>query len=174
MTSTLKRCTGCGNRVPAEDMTAVNDDGLEVCPRCVFILALYHLRGIEKTFEPGGLSPERINSEFRRILETEFNINPRECYIKHLGPVIRDQEIKSGIVNVESSALDRLNEWPFVLLPMEYRAFRPAAGRLLRISDGKREVLRRIFKAHTIKAEYAKKYGASGDAIACYVPEEKL
>lgn len=166
------KCRGCYNDVPEDTLIEVANDGTRVCPRCVFILGLYQQAGIKKTVTEGGLMPSRINARYKRILETEFNANPEAAYEKYLKPLINEAEGEAGIIRVDDSTLDKLSVFPFVLIPKTSAAlYNTESGTTLTLKSKNRKVTRTIYASHVMPKRAAKKYGVTGGAVACYIPE---
>lgn len=175
-----KHCFGCGEDFPARTFCEINDNGDELCERCIFILALYTQQGIEKRITAGNLHPRLLNSHFRKIVEEDFYLNQKAAYEKHLGSMIRAEEAKKRIIWIAAEEIRKIaDDFPFYLMTdAEVQKFNPAEGAELTLRTraagaGQPDTIRRrIYAIRRIPARAAKKY--SGDTTrrnVCFIPE---
>lgn len=178
--SPMKRCPACGEDFPVRTFGTINDEGTEVCERCVFVLALYQENRIRKQFKEGGLHPSLLNAKFRKILEEEFYVNQREAYHKHLGGMIRREEEKQRIIWIDGAEIRRIKaDFPFYLMTDdEVQRFHPEEGAELCLryeeEGSKPDIVlkRRIYAMHRIPARTAKRYcGRTDRRTVCFLPE---
>lgn len=73
-----KTCILCNDMWPEDAFSEINNNGIKACPRCIFLIALYFSRGIDKKLTDGCLMPSRLNAEYKRILKEEFYPHPKE------------------------------------------------------------------------------------------------
>ena len=177
-----KKCHACGDEFPESCFFSINDNGDKVCERCIFILALYIQNGIRKKVSSGNLHPEKLNAQFRKIVEEEFYIDPKKAYKTYLGEIIKKEEEDRRIIWITGKEFHRIkNDFPFFLMTEEeVSTYHPAESVeiTLRTEDplnGEEDTLkRRIYMMHKITAKAAKKY--SGNAkrrFVCFVPPEE-
>lgn len=170
----LKKCPFCHDSFPEKDFVPL--DGAKVCPRCVFVLALYSENKISKKITPGCLAPEKLNSTFRQILEEEYYLDPAGAYQKYLGRMLEEAEKLERIIRVKEDALARiLSGWEFLLLsPQRAKSFQAKEGEeiILRPDQGGEEVKRKIYAIHKMPKKYALQYGAKTAVTVLYIPKE--
>lgn len=170
-------CPTCGDRFPADTFTGINDRGTKICARCVFVIALYRTNGIEKKLSDGCLVPDKLNSKFRKILETEFYVNPVDAYQKYLGEMIREEEKHFRIIDIPGAEYERITagEWPFHLFTeSDVKAYNLREGEDLTLRNADRpgeQFTRQIYAMSRIPGKAAKKYaGNPKRKYACFVP----
>lgn len=171
----MKKCITCYGEFPEDTFSAINDDGTKVCARCVFLIALYHVRGIKKTFQAGCLHPDALNSEFKKIIKTEFNKNPHAAYKKYLGGMIREEEEKRRIIYIDEPMFDRIAaDFPFCpLKDDDFKRFQPVPGEpiTLKVQNTEKEIIRTVYAVNKILARTAKAYGLDTKARnICFIP----
>ena len=175
-----KHCFGCGEDFPERTFCAINDNGDELCERCIFVLALYTQRGIKKQITAGILNPRMLNSQFRKIVEEEFYFDQTAAYKKYLGEMIRAEETDRRIIWITAEEIRKIAaDFPFYLMTdTEKQQFKPAEGIELTLRanpDDKGNpdtIRRRIYAIHRIPPRAAKKY--TGDPTrrnVCFIPE---
>jgi len=167
-------CDGCFEKFDAETMTDVSRDGKNVmlCPRCVFILALYIENGYVREFECGSLHPNLINSKYKKILKEEFYKNPYEAYKKYLGKMIERQEIAHRILHVSKDVILNLEKFPFVfLVPKDAEKYKFEHGVEVTLDAGELKTTRRLYFFRNIAGRYLKKYGQTSDRTVLFLPE---
>ena len=168
-------CIGCNGKYHSDSMTDVNTDGEELvrlCPRCVFIVALYIENGIEHRFTAGSLHPSMICSRYRKIVEQEFYKDPHATYLKYLGNMIRRQEAKRRILHVDESVIKRIDEFPFVFLPPEdAEKFDLKSGVDITLVADDLRLTRKLYGHTKIEAKYLKKYGQKKTSVVLFLPE---
>lgn len=167
-------CAGCRETFDADTMTDVarGDEIVLLCPRCVFVLALYISNGIKRDFEYGSLHPSVINSKYRKILENEFCKNPHEAYKKYLGKMIEDQEIKRRIIHVSEDVILNLGKFPFVFVaPKEAGKFNFSPGVDVTLDAGDLKITRKLYGFCNIAGRHLRKYGQSSTRTVLFLPE---
>lgn len=171
-------CILCGDKQHAEDMSLINEQGTKACPRCIFLIALYHKEGINKKLSMGCLMLEKLNAKFRKIIQEEFNPHPKETYRKYLGEMIDEEENRLGIVRLTEEQFSAVAEkdFPFVFLDIaEAEKLELKQGRELTLQvgdNGSKRIARKIYSFTKFSARTARKYGHKKSAVICYVPEE--
>ena len=171
----MKRCPTCLDYFPVRDFVPLDD--LEVCPRCIFLLALYQKFKIKKKLASGVLAPGILNSSFRKILEEEYYLDPAGTYEKYLGEMIAEAEKQEKILRIKEEELSKiLSGWEFILLsPQKAKSFQFAAGDVITIRpDHGEDLQRKIFATHQMPKKYAVKYGAKTAVTVLYIPEEAV
>lgn len=170
-------CPTCGDKFPENTFTGINEQGTKICARCVFVIALYRTNGIEKKLSNGCLAPEKLNSRFRKILETEFYVNPVDAYQSHLGDMIRQEEKHFRIIDIPEQEYTKITagEWPFHCFTEEdVKTYNLLQGEkvTLRNSGKPAETLtREIYAIQRIPGKAAKKYaGNPKRKYACFIP----
>lgn len=168
----MKRCPTCLDYFPIKDFVAY--DTIEICPRCVFVLALYQKHKIKKKLAPGVLAPGILNSSFRKILEEEYYLDPAGTYEKYLGEMIEEAEKQEKILRIKEEELSKiLSGWEFILLsPQKAKAYDFAAGDTitLRRENGCDET-RKIFAIHKMAKKYAVQYGVKTAVTVLFIPK---
>lgn len=171
----MKRCCdGCNDKFDVEDLSDVTNGGENMlfCPRCIFIVALYHERGIDKDWTRGSIHPSVISANVRKIVETEFYKNPVATYKKYLGAMIERQEVAARIVRVSADVIKHLGEFPFVFMaPGDAKRYNLSRGDEIVLDAGDVKVRRRLYGFSTIKARYLKKYGQRETRTVLFLPE---
>lgn len=168
----LKRCPTCLDYFPIKDF--VPYDTIEICPRCVFVMALYQKFKIKKKLAPGVLAPGILNSSFRQILEEEYYLDPAGTYEKYLGEMIEEAEKQEKILRIKEEELSKiLSGWEFILLsPQKVKSFPFSVGDVITLRPEHGEDLqRKIFATHQMPKKYAAKYGAKTAVTVLYIPE---
>ena len=175
-----KHCFGCGDDFPVRTFCEINDNGDELCERCIFVLALYTQQGIKKRITAGNLNPHMLNSHFRKIVEEDFYLNQKAAYEKHLGDMIRAEEAKQRIIWIAADEIRKIAaDFPFYLMTdAEVRQFNPTEGEELTLrtnaaAAGQPDTIRRrIYAIRRIPARAARKYTGSPDRRnVCFIPE---
>ena len=173
------KCPTCGDSFPEDSFVDVNGEGFRICPRCIFVLALYKQAGVEKQVFQGrhDLNPDRLNARFRKILDEDYYRNPAEAYQKYLPEMIEAEEVKMRIIHVTEEQFTKVENgsFPFLLFTdadvAKYRL-----GKSVQITleaEGKTALKRTIYAMHKMPGRFAKKY--SGSALqknVCFLPEE--
>lgn len=170
------KCDGCLETFDSVDLTEVSHDGaaerVHLCPRCVFIVALYSERGVKKEWVAGGVHPSVICSDIRKIVENEFYKNPHATYKKYLGAMIERQEFEHFVVHVPAAVIEKIGEFPFVFLDpavsVKYK-FKP--GVVVTLDAGDLKLKRRLYGFAKIKGQYLKKYGQPKTSVVLFLPE---
>lgn len=173
------KCPTCGDSFPEDSFVDVNGEGFKICPRCVFVLALYKQAGVEKQVFQGrhDLNPARLNARFRKILDEDYYRNPAEAYRKYLPDMIEAEEVEMRIIHVSEEQFRKVQSgsFPFLLFSDEDVA-KYRLGKNVEItleSEGNGELKRTIYAMHRMPGRFAKKY--SGSALkknVCFLPEE--
>ena len=168
-------CVGCNDKFEPDDLAEVSYDGHEsvmLCPRCVFIVALYHEWGVKKEWVVGGIHPSVVCSKIRKIVENEFYKDPVGTYKKYLGAMIARQEFESRVIHVPASVIEKINEFPFVFIdPGVAGKYKFARGVEVLLDAGDLKLKRRIYGFTTIKSRYLKKYGQPKTSVVLFLPE---
>lgn len=171
----MKRCCdGCNDKFELEDLSDVTSGGENMlfCPRCVFIVALYHVNGVDKDWTRGSIHPSLISNKIRKIVENEFYKNPAATYKKYLGEMIERQEVAANIVHVSADVVNRLREFPFVFMaPADAERYKLERGAEVVLDAGDVKVRRRLYGFTTIKGRYLKKYGRCETSTVLFLPE---
>ena len=168
----MKRCPTCLDYFPVRDF--VPYDTIEICPRCVFVMALYQKFKIKKKLASGGLAPGILNSSFRKILLEEYYLDPAGTYEKYLGEMIAEAEKQEKILRIKEEELSKiLSGWEVILLsPQKAKSFQFAAGDVITIRpDHGEDLQRKIFATHQMPKKYAANYGAKTAVTVLYIPE---
>ena len=171
----MKRCPTCLDYFPVRDF--VPYDTIEICPRCVFVMALYQKFKIKKKLAPGVLAPGILNSNFRQILEEEYYLDPAGTYEKYLGEMIAEAETQEKILRIKEEELSKiLSGWEFILLsPQKAKSFPFSVGDVITLRPEHGEDLqRKIFATHQMPKKYAANYGAKTAVTVLYIPEEAV
>ena len=171
----MKRCPTCLDYFPVRDF--VPYDTIEICPRCVFVMALYQKFKIKKKLAPGVLAPGILNSNFRQILEEEYYLDPAGTYEKYLGEMIAEAETQEKILRIKEDALAKiLSGWEFILLsPQKAKSFHFAVGDVITLRrENGQDIQRKIFATHQMPKKYAANYGAKTAVTVLYIPEEAV
>lgn len=169
------QCDGCFDKFDEDALSEVSYDGREqvrCCPRCVFIVALYHELGIKKEWVRGGIHPSVVSSNIRKIVEKEFYKDPHGTYKKYLGAMIERQEFDARVVHVEPAVIEKINDFPFVFLPVEnVNRYRFEQGVDVTLDAGDLKLKRKLYGFTVIKGKYLKKYGRRETSAVLFLPE---
>ena len=173
----METCILCGDQQLAEDMSPINEKGTKACPRCIFLLALYHTLGIKKKLFSGSLMPHKLNSRFQKILQEEFYKKPKATYRKYLGSLIDEEEDKIGLIRMEEKDFNSVKDesFPFVFLDEAVaNRLQIAPGRELNLQigdDGSNRLQRKVFSSKLLSVKDARKYGYKKKKVVCFVTE---
>lgn len=168
-----RRCDGCFDEFEEDFLSDVTMSGgdMKFCPRCVFIVALYHEEGIEKEWQAGQIHPDKISNRVRKIVVNEFYEHPKETYEKYLGNMIHRQEVKALIIRVSDKEIDRLANFPFLFLePEKAKEYKLENGVNITLKSEKQNVTRNLYGFKTIEAKYLKKYGRKQTSTVLFLP----
>jgi hypothetical protein len=170
-------CPTCGDRFPADTFTGINDRGTKICARCVFVIALYNANGITKKLTDGCLAPDKLNSKFRKILETEFYVNPVDAYQSHLGDMIRQEEKYFRIIDIPGDEYTQITaeDWPFhCFTEDDVKTYNLLQGEKITLRNADKpaeQFTREIYAIQRIPGKAAKKYaGNPKRKYACFIP----
>lgn len=155
-------CDGCGEPCDETLLTDATQDGDDMlfCPRCVFIVALYHENGIDKVWERGSIHPSFISHSVRKIVENEFYKDPYGTYKKYLGKMIDRQEKRENIIHVTDKIIENIITFPFLFLePNEAKKYNLKEHTQVVLKSENKKLTRNLYGFRTIEAKYLKKYG---------------
>lgn len=169
-----KTCDGCFEKFDEDVMTNVTNSDSSVallCPRCVFLIAMYLEDGIKREFIRGSLHPDVINSRYRKILKNEFYVDAHATYKKYLSRMINRQETKRRIIHVPEKVIKNLAEFPFVFMnPGDDRKYNLEPGVEVTLTAGDLKENRRVYGFNTIDGKYLKKYGRTAKSLVLFLP----
>ena len=173
-------CILCGDLQPESDMSLINEKGTKACPRCIFLIALYHSLGIDKKLRKGGLMPHKLNAKFQKILKKEFYPHPKETYRKYLGQMIDEEENRLGLVRLteEQFTAVKSEEFPFVFLDVseaEKLSIKPGRVLILQVGDcGDNRLERKVYSSKLLTVKQAKVHGFKRQKVVCFLPKEEV
>ena len=156
------QCDGCFELCDNEVLSHVTQDGdnMLFCPRCLFIVALYHENGIEKVWERGSIHPSQISNSVRKIVEKEFYKDPYGTYKKYLGKMIDRQEKRDNVIHVSDTEIDNITVFPFLFLePNEANKYNFKENTEVVLKSENKKLTRNLYGFRTIEAKYLKQYG---------------
>lgn len=157
-----QKCDGCNEPCEETLLTDVTQDGDDMlfCPRCVFIVALYHENGIDKVWERGSIHPSFISNSVRKIVEKEFYKDPYGTYKKYLGNMIDRQEKRDCVIHVTDKVIDNITTFPFLFLePNEANKYHFKENTVVTLKSENKKLTRNLYGFRTIEAKYLKQYG---------------